>query len=111
MTSVVDYKANDSIVFTHGNEVYMYGKGVVQFDGMELNADQIEMNMDSSLVYAVGRPDSVGDIVGRPVFKDKSGEYESETMNYNFKKGIYYQYCHPTRRRLLDRWTNKKNGE
>ena len=63
----------------------MYGKGVVQFDGMELNADQIEMNMDSSLVYAVGRPDSVGDIVGRPVFKDKSGEYESETMNYNFK--------------------------
>ena len=46
----------------------MYGKGVVQFDGMELNADQIEMNMDSSLVYAVGRPDSVGDIVGRPVF-------------------------------------------
>ena len=85
LTSVVDYKANDSIVFTHGNEVYMYGKGVVQFDGMELNADQIEMNMDSSLVYAVGRPDSVGDIVGRPVFKDKSGEYESETMNYNFK--------------------------
>ena len=66
LTSVVDYKANDSIVFTHGNEVYMYGKGVVQFDGMELNADQIEMNMDSSLVYAVGRPDSVGDIVGRP---------------------------------------------
>ena len=85
LTSVVNYKANDSIVFTHGNEVYMYGKGVVQFDGMELNADQIEMNMDSSLVYAVGRPDSVGDIVGRPVFKDKSGEYESETMNYNFK--------------------------
>ena len=52
---------------------------------MELNADQIEMNMDSSQVYAVGRPDTVGDIVGRPVFKDKSGEYESETMHYNFK--------------------------
>ena len=85
LTAVVDYKANDSIVFTHRNEVFMYGQGIVQFDGMELNADQIEMNMDSSLVYAVGRPDSVGDIVGRPVFKDKSGEYESETMNYNFK--------------------------
>lgn len=85
LTSVVDYKANDSIVFTNGNEVYMYGKGIVQFDGMELNADQIEMNMDSSQVYAVGRPDTVGDIVGRPVFKDKSGEYESETMHYNFK--------------------------
>lgn len=85
LTSVVDYKANDSIVFTNGNEVYMYGQGVVQFDGMELNADQIEMNMDSSQVYAVGRPDSVGDIVGRPVFKDKSGDYESETMHYNFK--------------------------
>ncbi len=85
LTAVVDYKANDSIVFTGGNEVYMYGAGVVQYDGMELNADQIEMNMDDNVVYAVGRPDTVGEIIGKPVFKDKSGEYQSETMNYNFK--------------------------
>ncbi len=85
LPNVVDYKANDSIVFTGGNQVYMYGSGIVQFDGMELNADHIRMNMDSSLVYAVGRPDSVGEMIGNPVFKDKSGEYQSKTMNYNFK--------------------------
>ncbi len=85
LTAVVDYKANDSIVFFNGNQVYMYGSGVVQYDGMELSADQIEMNMDDNEVYAVGRPDTIGEIIGKPVFKDKSGEYQSETMNYNFK--------------------------
>ena len=43
------------------------------------------MNMDSSMVYAVGRPDTAGEIVGNPIYKDKSGEYESKTMQYNFK--------------------------
>ncbi len=85
LTAVVDYKANDSIVFANGNQVFMYGSGVVKYDGMELNADHIKMNMDSNVVYAVGRPDTLDEIIGKPVFKDKSGEYQSETMSYNFK--------------------------
>ena len=33
----------------------------------------------------MGRPDSLGEIIGSPIYKDASGEYESETMRYNFK--------------------------
>ncbi len=43
------------------------------------------MDMATNVVYAVGRPDSVGELQGSPVFSDKSGEYESKTMSYNFK--------------------------
>lgn len=85
LDAVVDYSAKDSIVFTGGNTAYMYGDGVVKYQDIELQANEITMNMDSSIVYAVGRPDSVGEMQGSPVFKDKSGEYESKTMRYNFK--------------------------
>lgn len=80
----VDYKANDSVVFMGNNTAYMYGDGIVTYQDIELDAAEIRMNLDSSIVTAVGRPDSVGDLVGTPVFKDKSGEYNSETMRYSF---------------------------
>lgn len=80
----VDYKASDSIVFMGNNTAYMYGDGVVTYQDIELDAAEIRMNLDSSIVSAVGRPDSVGELVGTPVFKDKSGEYNSETMRYSF---------------------------
>lgn len=85
LNAIVDYTASDSIVFSNGNMANMYGKGVVKYEDIELNAEIIRMNMDSSTVYAVGRVDSLGEVIGNPVFKDKSGEYESKTMNYNFK--------------------------
>ncbi len=85
LEDVVKYTANDSIVFLSNNQAYMYGQGVVTYQDIELDADEIRMNMDSSTVFAIGRQDSSGEIIGNPVFKDKSGEYESATMKYNFK--------------------------
>ena len=85
LDDIVDFSAQDSMVFLAGNMAYMYGKSVVNYQDIQLDADQIEMSLDSSTVYAVGRPDSVGDIIGNPIYKDSSGEYESETMRYNFK--------------------------
>ena len=85
LEDVVKYTANDSIVFLSNNQAYMYGQGVVTYQDIELDADEIRMNMDSSTVFAIGRPDTAGEIVGNPIFKDKSGEYESATMKYNFK--------------------------
>ncbi len=85
LEDVVDFSANDSLVFLAGNMAYMFGSSVVTYQDIQLDADQIEMNLDSSTVYAVGRTDTLGEIQGSPIYKDKSGEYESETMRYNFK--------------------------
>jgi lipopolysaccharide assembly outer membrane protein LptD (OstA) len=87
----VSYTAKDSVVFFMGNSnAYLYGDGQVKYDNMEINAEKIAMNMDSSVVHADGVPDSLGVLKGKPVFKQGSDQYESESMSYNFdtKKGF-----------------------
>ena len=85
----VAYQASDSIVMTAGNWAFLYGDGDVKYQQIQLTAENIEMNMDSSLVYAKFGLDSIGDEFGYPLFKDGDQEYESKTMRYNFgtKKG------------------------
>ncbi|MCM1291700.1 MAG: LPS-assembly protein LptD [Prevotella sp.] len=82
---VVTFSAKDSLVMFGQNNAYLYGDGIVKYTDLELTSSEIRMNMDSSMVYANGVPDSVGQLIGTPVFKDKGGEYESKTMAYNFK--------------------------
>jgi len=81
----VVFSSQDSIVMTGDNRVYMYGKGTVTYGKLKLDADQIDMDMKNSLVYAVGRKDSLGEWVGKPVFDEGGATYETETMKYNFK--------------------------
>lgn len=81
----VIYEAKDSVVFFMGSKnAYLYGDGKVDYQNINLTAEQITMNMDSSIVHAVGVPDSLGRLVGKPVFKQGNDEYEQETMTYNF---------------------------
>ena len=91
----------------------MYGQGVVTYQDIELDADEIRMNMDSSTVFAIGRPDTAGEIVGNPIFKDKSGEYESATMKYNFKsqKGYITNIITQQGEGYLTGGSTKKNKE
>lgn len=86
----VTYEANDSIVFAQGGYAHLYGQGKVNYQKIELTADVITMNMDSSSVYAHGVEDSLGVAKGTPVFKDGETPYETNTIRYNFKskKGI-----------------------
>lgn len=81
----VVYEANDSIVFTQGGFAHLYGQGKVNYERIELTAEVITMNMDSSTVYATGVADTLGVLQGKPVFKDGETPYESEIMRYNFK--------------------------
>lgn len=83
----VTYEANDSILFTQAGWGHLYGEGKVNYQQIELTADVISMNMDSSIVTAHGVEDSVGTIKGRPVFKDGETPYETNTIRYNFKSG------------------------
>lgn len=80
----VAYQAKDSIVMTAGNWAYLYGEGDVKYQQIGLQAEVIEMNMDSSLVFAKFGRDSIGEEFGYPLFKDGDQEYESKTMRYNF---------------------------
>ena len=88
----VSYVANDSLVFTQDGYAHLYGEGKVDYphQNIELTAEVITMNMDSSTVYAHGVEDSLGVLTGTPIFMDGETSYETNTIRYNFKskKGI-----------------------
>ena len=87
----VAFTAKDSLVFYMDTKnAYLYGNSNVKYTNIELTAENITMNMDSSVVHAVGATDSLGKKFGEPVFKEGSDTYESESMSYNFdtKKGF-----------------------
>ena len=89
----VEYKADGKITINNSaNKIYMYKNGQVKYKDIELTADYIELNRDSNLIHATGKPDSTGVIVGKPVFKQGNQEFEADEIRYNYltKKGIVY---------------------
>ncbi|MCD8194078.1 MAG: LPS-assembly protein LptD, partial [Tannerellaceae bacterium] len=85
LNAPVFYQAEDSIVMTAGNWAYLFGEADVKYQEIQLQSELIEMNLDSSLVYARFDLDSLGNEFGYPLFIDRSDQYESRTMRYNFK--------------------------
>lgn len=83
----VDFQSTDSIAMQGTNKAYLYGQGKVTYGSIKLDADQIDMDINKSTVYAIGRPDSTGEVIGTPVFDDNGQSYESKTMTYNFDTG------------------------
>ena len=81
----VYYECTDSMVWSRTGNAYLYGAGKVRYDKIELTADVIKLNMDSSVVHASGRIDTTGMTTGLPIFMDGGTPYESDRMSYNFK--------------------------
>jgi hypothetical protein len=119
----VDYTADGKILFHNSaNKIYMYKNAKVKYKDIELTADYIALNRDSNLVYATGKPDSTGTIVGKPIFKQGDQEFEADEIKYNFltKKGIVYGvvteqeggYIHSGKTKLMNDSTyNMKDGK
>lgn len=84
--SPIVYNAEDSmIVSLDGQNVFLYNNAKVTYQNIELTAYYIELDLETKEIYAEGIPDSTGAMTQKPVFKQGSEEYESETMRYNFE--------------------------
>jgi hypothetical protein len=68
-----------------GGAATLYGSGKVNYQNIELAAEVISMNLDSSTVHAYGIKDTTGVEKGKPVFKEGDTSYDTETIRYNFK--------------------------
>ncbi len=78
-------EAKDSLLYSiDGKKVFLWGDAKVKYQRMELTAAYIEYDMETSIVFAEGRPDSTGQIVGKPVFKEGDQVFNMESMRYNF---------------------------
>lgn len=81
----VEYQSRDSMVWYKNGNAYLYGEGQINYQRIQLKANEITIDLDNSTVYAQGTTDSLGVVKGRPVFADGGTPYESQTMSYNFK--------------------------
>lgn len=81
----VTFTAKDSLVMYGNNNAFLYGSSEVEYTEFKIKAAEIKMDLDSNTVYAVGVIDSLGELKDSPVFSDRSGDYESKEMKYNFK--------------------------
>ncbi len=79
--------ARDSVIedFSDGKRmIYYYGDVTVKYGNMELTADYMEYDLNSSILYARGTTDTSGVTTGRPVMKQGQSSYEMEEVRYNF---------------------------
>lgn len=82
----VNYSAKDSITFDYvRSRANLYGDGKITYQNLELEAEIINIAIDSSLVHATSRTDSTDNVIGKPLFKQGSDEYEPDSISYNFK--------------------------
>ena len=81
----VVFSSTDSMCIVRRDTAYMYGDGSVSYGDIKLDAAEIRMDLTDNSVFAVGRTDSTGEVIGKPVFNENGTDYEAATMRYNFK--------------------------
>lgn len=82
----VVFSAKDSVILVRQDSAFMYGESTLSYgDDLKLDASNIEMDLPSNTVFAVGATDSLGVVTGNPVFNEGGTDYEAKTMEYNFK--------------------------
>jgi uncharacterized Rmd1/YagE family protein len=66
-------------------KVVLIQGAVVNYGDIQIKADSMVFNMESNLLFAIGRRDTTGKIAGKPSFKEGSQEFECDELTYNFK--------------------------
>lgn len=84
--TTIFYSARDSINSNMKKKIIkLYGEAKIKYGTIELEAEEIIIDYNTSTITANGRADSTGQIVGMPIFKDGGQLYETRDMIYNFK--------------------------
>lgn len=87
----VTYAARDSMRYDVANQtVYLFGAATVTYEGLELTAERVVLDMKNETTCAFGAPDSSGTITGKPEFKQGGKTINADSLCYNFrtKKGL-----------------------
>lgn len=86
LESPVTYSCADSIYANLQNKiVFLYGEAIVQYEGIELTADYIEMDLEKKTVTATYTTNEEGERIGIPKFTEGSEELTAASLKYNFE--------------------------
>lgn len=87
----VRYHARDTQwIDLRRRQIHLIGDAEVTYQDIQLNAGYIIFSFESNVVTATGIPDSTGELVEKPRFKQGSQAFDALEMRYNFKtkKGL-----------------------
>ena len=85
-SDIIDGKAADSVVFDARNKlIFSYRSGDVTYQGMNLKADFMRVDMQTKDIFAHGYTDSVDGVATQthPEFTDGGSPYSMDTITYN----------------------------
>jgi lipopolysaccharide assembly outer membrane protein LptD (OstA) len=86
LESPVTYSCADSIYANLQTKiVFLYGEAIVQYEGIELTADYIEMDLEKKTVTATYTTNEEGERIGIPKFTEGSEELTASSLKYNFE--------------------------
>ncbi|MDE5761909.1 MAG: hypothetical protein K2H68_00135, partial [Bacteroidales bacterium] len=91
LQSSLSYFAVDSIYVDMKTRVaHLFSQSVVNYSGMKLESDYMEINLPLSEVLAQPTLDTNGMMIGIPHFTDKDNTFDAKEIRYNFRsqKGL-----------------------
>lgn len=89
LEGILDYDSYDQYHDLKNEHTYLVTDAIVKYLDMEIQADYIDINWRTGDIYAVGKEDSLGNIIEPSRFRqgNKEIEYNSFTFNINTKRG------------------------
>ncbi|MGI8893015.1 MAG: putative LPS assembly protein LptD [Bacteroidia bacterium] len=89
--SQIRYSAKDSMRFDLTQQkVFLFGNAEIYYENITLKAHYIEIDWNSKILSAQGGEDSLGNVIGTPVFTESDKSFSSQIIRYNFesKRGM-----------------------
>ncbi len=84
--TTIFYSARDSMVMDMtGQEIALYGDSKVDYQDKKIESYEMSINWQTNMIGALGRTDTAGNYVERPIFTDAGAVYEVDSMAYNSK--------------------------
>ncbi|MFI3323435.1 MAG: putative LPS assembly protein LptD [Rikenellaceae bacterium] len=90
LDDILTGKNTDSLFYdVRERKVYIYDEGDVNYQGKQLQADFMRIDMNTREVYAYGKYDTINGepTVVKPIFNDNGTSFTMDTINYNLKTG------------------------
>ena len=87
----VNYEAEDSaVILVQDKKILLYGKTKTVYKDITLTAPQVTLNQQTNILTAVNAKDSLGVVSNRARFEQGENQFESDTIQFNFKsqKGL-----------------------
>lgn len=91
LSAPVQYQAEDSVIGrVQEKTIELFGKAKTDYQRSSLEAPYMKLNQATSVVIARSGKDSLGQITDYVKMKDGESDYQSDSLQYNFKtqKGI-----------------------